>query len=107
MTTENTYNGYTNYETWAVALWLTNEEGTYRYWREVAKEERREAVESWQVKESVWPAKDAPRFRLAQRMREEVAEGAPEIGPSLYSDLLNAALSEVNWDEVADGFLEE
>lgn len=27
---ENTYNGWRNYETWNVALWLGNDEGLYR-----------------------------------------------------------------------------
>ena len=28
-TTDKTYNGYTNYETWNVMLWLYNDEGIY------------------------------------------------------------------------------
>ena len=34
--TNNTYNGWKNYETWNVALWLQNDEGLYnmaRNWR--------------------------------------------------------------------------
>ena len=29
MTTDETYNGFANYETWNVALWLGNDEGMY------------------------------------------------------------------------------
>lgn len=38
MSEDKKYNGWTNYETWNVALWLDNEEGSYNYWRETAQE---------------------------------------------------------------------
>ena len=31
--TETTYNGYTNYHTWNVALWMANDETIYRHAR--------------------------------------------------------------------------
>jgi hypothetical protein len=31
------YNGWSNYETWNVALWLDNEQGTYNMTREVVR----------------------------------------------------------------------
>ena len=31
--TDTTYNGWTNYETWNVALWINNEEGLYEFAR--------------------------------------------------------------------------
>lgn len=105
--TSETYNGYANYETWNVVLWLENDEGTSRYWRGAAEEERREAATCGQVREGLWSEEEAPKYRLADRLKEEVEEGAPELVPSLYSDFLNAALSEVDWYEVAEAFLEE
>ncbi len=49
--TDNTYNGWTNYETWNVALWLGNDEGLYnlaRGWaRHGYKSLSHQLVEAW------------------------------------------------------------
>lgn len=31
-------NGYKNYPTWLVSVWMSNDEMSYRYWRSVAQE---------------------------------------------------------------------
>ena len=86
MQTENTdsYNGWTNYETWLVNIWLTNDPGTYSAAR--------------------WAAVDN-----ADALREWVTEWVTESVPasSLTADLLGAALSEVDWHEIAESLLEE
>jgi hypothetical protein len=107
MTTKNGYNGYANYETWAVILWLENEQGTARYWREVAHELKEAAPGCQQVDEGLWSVEQAAHFRLADRLKDEVTDEAPDLGPSLYSDLMQAAFCEVDWHEVAEAFLEE
>src|SRR4051794_18704009 len=48
------YNGWANYETWCVHLWLTNEEESYRYWREEARRHRGEAPSCSNVSEGIW-----------------------------------------------------
>ena len=91
------YNGWTNYETWCVALWMDNEERTRRYWCD----EAREALKNFEG-----PADAADR--LADAIADDHQEGQAGIvgKPSVFSDLLNAALSEVNWHEIARHYIE-
>lgn len=102
---EKGYNGWTNYETWATALWLDNDEGSQNYWREIAGECRLAAPQADQVEKGYWSVEEAARFTLADRLKAEIVEGSPLQEASLYSDLLGAALQEVNWREIADHWL--
>src|SRR4051794_10856032 len=63
------YNGWANYETWCVHLWLTNEEGSYRYWREEARRHRLEAPSCANVMEGIWSVEQAVRFNLADQLQ--------------------------------------
>jgi len=103
------YNGWANYETWCVHLWLTNEEGSYRYWSEEAERQSKEARRCEEVRDGIWTVAEASRFRLADQLKEHIGEASPlsDGDCSLYMDLLNAALCEVDWAEVAEAFLEE
>jgi hypothetical protein len=87
------YNGWANYETWVVKLWLDNEEASYRYWVEEAR--------CWHGRD------DGAAPGLARRLKDELTEAAPLDQPSLYSDLLWAALDEVDWLEIAESYLED
>lgn len=100
------YNGWSNYETWAVALWLDNEEHSHRYWQDAARECVRAAADHPHTREGVFPAASTARRLLADRLKEEVEADAPDLGANLYADLLGAALDEVEWSEVADGYLD-
>ena len=82
------YNGWTNYETWNVALWLDNEQGSHFYFVERAK------------------ALDTDAAQLASEIEESVKESAPELGASTYADLLGAVMSSVNWYAIAESFCE-
>lgn len=99
------YNGWTNYETWCVNLWLTNEEGTYRQWSDDARRHLAEAPESQRVKEWGYSIHDAAGCALAEQLRQEIEDGAVLNAACLYSELLNAALAEVNWNEIAASWL--
>ena len=105
--TNNNYNGWTNYETWNVALWIDNEQGSQEYWREVTREIRETASEASQVKDAIWSIEQAARFTLADQLEEEMRNGSPLASDaSCYSDLLGSALDNVNWREIAGNWLE-
>jgi hypothetical protein len=101
--TDQRYNGWTNYETWNVSLWLDNDEGSYTYVRERADELKAEAVAARDENESV----DDPTYELAEWLEEFVEETTPDLGASMFADLLGAALSEVDWREIAESVLSE
>jgi hypothetical protein len=105
---EKTYNGWSNYETWAAGLWIDNEQGSHSYWREQAAKHFENAAESEAPHESLWSQRSAARSKLAEQIQEEFEEASPLADQaSVYSDLLTAALGEVDWHEIADHLLND
>ena len=101
---DKTYNGWTNYETWAVALWMDNEQGSYLHWRYEADECYRETDEDDRRDERRATARSA----LADRIQDEFEEASPLADQaSVYSDLLTAALEAVDWYEIAEHLIDE
>lgn len=90
------YSGWTNYETWAAALWIDNDQGTYEMIGEWADE----------ALAGEGSGRD-PENVLADQIKDMIEEGAPELEASMYSDMLNSALSEINYYEIAEGKIEE
>ena len=84
---DTSYNGWTNYETWVLKLWMDNEQSSQEYWLEVAKNADSKGV-------------------LADQMQDEYEEAMPET-TGVWSDLLSAALGEVDWFEIAEYLIEE
>ena len=82
------YNGWSNYETWNVKLWLDNEQGSSEEVRDMARRAR--SVNA-----------------LADQLKDMIHEAAPDLGASCFADLLNAALGEVDWYEMAESYYEE
>jgi hypothetical protein len=106
-----TYQGWTNYETWVVNLWLDNDEGVHDYWLEQAQECWNEATPtSYSTREE--EATELLAHAIKDHHTDTVTEGCgvfhPDYGShSVFRDLLDAALTEVNWREIARHFIEE
>ena len=105
---KKTYNGWINYETWAVNLWIDNDQGSHLYWREQAARHFEDADESETPHESLWSQRSAARSTLAEQIQEEFEEASPLADQvNVYSDLLTAALGEVDWHEIAEHLLDD
>jgi len=85
------YNGYTNYETWNVALWINNDQGESEYWAERAGE----VTDPYDLGEELKAA------------HEERAEEFIGDRTGTLVDMLNASLGQVNWYEIAEGLIQE
>lgn len=77
-----TYNGWTNYETWLVNLWITGDEGYYSRFQEIV---------------SFGDSLDDQAEALEDFLRSE-----HDGYSSVWADLVNASLSEVNWYEIVE-----
>jgi len=101
------YNGWPNYETWAVKLWIDNEQPTQEYWFEQAQRAQREAPNADFVKRGIIKPEEEARITLARQLKDELEEDAPDLGASMYADLLGAALGSVAWHRIAEALLED
>jgi hypothetical protein len=108
MSDDTRFNGWANYETWAVALHLGNDQSTQWYWAEQAEACYRDAVAADpDDRREDWT--HAAAVALADLLKDEVDndEACETLaGCSLYTDLLRGALGEVNWYEVAAHLVE-
>ena len=104
------YNGWSNYPTWCVKLWLDNDEGTYNFWQDATKQHKQDAPTCQQVKEGIWTVEQTVRFNLADQLKNEITNNRPEQTAEqcgMYFDLMCWAFDYVNWNEIAKALIEE
>lgn len=103
------YNGWKNYETWCVKLWIDNDEGLHNAFRELAEgvvEEITEPAFEWCTAEDTQA--NELRCRAEELFLELVVDPVLEPMPaSVLTDLLNSSLGEVDWREIAESLLED
>ena len=108
MPQDASYNGWTNYETWSVALIMDNDQGLYSMRCEQAQQLYNDAEPEWD-----WQSKeDKATNDLADWLKDFIVdEYAPDLSAlplgMLYGQLLSGALSDVNWQEIARHWIEE
>lgn len=82
------YNGWRNYETWCVNLWLKNAE-----------------EQNWRFQHLARTG--TPPEELADAIRRYFETLHPlDDKPSLYNDLLTHALQQMSWDDIAHSLYE-
>ena len=91
MENKDEYNGWTNYETWNVKLWMDNDEGSYSFWQEEAQR----AYDNAEAEKS-FTRQERAALDLSAQIKDQHEENTPTTS-GCYADLLNAALSQVNW----------
>lgn len=97
-----TCNGWTNYETWNVALYI--DQDAQEYWLDVALDVYHHAYDNADASSPLSVGQQAA-CDLADQLKADHEENAPELNGT-YADLLNAALSRVNWYEIAKNILD-
>ena len=109
------YQGWQNYPTWCIHLWISNEEGLYRAWRDEARTCREDAPGHWRPSglsgsDPVRELKFATIVDLADKLKDswEYQASEPENRQEgFWADLQSWALAQVDWQEVAAALLEE
>ena len=100
------YNGWTNYETWNLKLWLDNEE----YWHNdmtsqadvyATDQDKNTAVSDMVDYLKEWVNENTPDLYWPDDM------GGGKITASMFNNILNAGLSEINYYEIAESYIDE
>jgi hypothetical protein len=105
MPDDKRYNGWANYATWGVALIIDNDQGLYSMRCEEVQRLYDETDEELSVEERRSEARNAVADWLKDWVSDELVGDLSEN--MMASQLMGAALCEVDWDEIAENWLTE
>ena len=100
---DTTYNGHKNYETWNVSLWVDNDQAHQDHWNGLADNQWDDDAEC----DDLEGASSEARYHLSRAFQDDIEESNPLDSCSLYSDILGAALRDVDWYGLASGWLDD
>lgn len=89
------YNGYTNYPTWNIHLWITNDQGLYEQALDIVNQDyefnfqRDDALKDWV-------------YDILHGV-----DGDDAFVTGMAADLLGFAMAWTNWSEITDALREE
>jgi len=99
--TRNEYNGWVNYETWLVNLWLMNDSQSEKIIIDMVEQSRDDDLSGNFEIETV-------KGLLVTRLRNYLDCFNPLLDQAnIYTDLLGSAISEVDFYELADHYLSD
>ena len=93
------HNGWTNYETWLVNLWMDNCEGSQQYWSEIAQDSIDQYNED--NERQIWFHFED----VLKEMLDDMVHGPESTVAFMAADLLNAAISEVDTRAIAQAWV--
>lgn len=87
---DNDYNGWANYETWNIVLWINNDEGMYNHALSLIEQLLAIHDNDWQ---------NVSIAEIRELVREAIGRGSTPDGVSLSH-------REVDWYEISDALLD-
>ena len=105
---DTTYQGWTNYETWAVALWLGNDEYSYKLWRNVTQQHLTDKLGRDYEETNDPDAKSDATLSLSRELENWLENNNPlaDQNASLFTDLMTTAINEANCYEIAKHWID-
>lgn len=100
---DDTYNGWRNYETWNIALWMDNEYNDYKYWQSRAADhllanEMNERQAAYNLADEIKETHEEYLYEAWELITKDLTNGHV---PGWMQDISSHALALVDWDTIA------
>jgi hypothetical protein len=101
--TKKEYNGWYNYETWNFALWFTPEDFAEDM-ESIVKDYVRADDAASCLSDADYQVLQFSDF-LKDWFDDYIFESVPDVGSPVVADLLNGAVSEINFQDVSENWM--